>query len=148
MSECKQCFIMSNGTTKLCYECLEERIKDLEAENKRLNKDYGCVKSLCDSMDEFGEPMKDTHWTNLGERIYEIVVEQASKIKELESDLKIKQSVCKTIIKEVSAINEELKSENKLLKVWQIKPSEAICLTDLACRYKKVFKPDEQVPKG
>ena len=36
----------------------------------------------------------------------------------------------------------ELKSENERLKKWQIKPTEAICLTDLACRYKKVFKND------
>lgn len=37
---------------------------------------------------------------------------------------------------------EELKAENEKLKKWQIKPTEAICLTDLACRYKKVFKSD------
>ena len=36
----------------------------------------------------------------------------------------------------------ELQAENEQLKKWQIKPSEAICLTDLACRHKKVFKND------
>lgn len=41
----------------------------------------------------------------------------------------------------------ELEEANKILKVWQIKPTEAICLTDLSCRYKKVFKSDEQVLK-
>jgi len=37
---------------------------------------------------------------------------------------------------------EQLQAENEQLKKWQIKPSEAICLTDLACRHKKVFKND------
>ncbi len=32
--------------------------------------------------------------------------------------------------------------EKEKLEKWQIKPSEAICLTDLSCRHKKVFKND------
>ncbi len=36
----------------------------------------------------------------------------------------------------------ELEAENEQLEKWQIKPSEAICLTDLSCRHKKVFKND------
>ena len=36
----------------------------------------------------------------------------------------------------------ELEAENEQLKKWQIKPTEAICLTDLSCRHKKVFKND------
>jgi SMC interacting uncharacterized protein involved in chromosome segregation len=63
------------------------RIEELETENKRLQNDHNCVASLCDSIDEFGEPMKDTQWTNLGERIYEIVVELYDKIKELEAEI-------------------------------------------------------------
>jgi len=58
----------------------KQRIIDRQAEQiKELEKDCNCVKSLCDSMDEFGEPMKDTQWTKLGERIYEIVAELMSK---------------------------------------------------------------------
>ena len=38
--------------------------------------------------------------------------------------------------------NERLEAENKELKKWQIGPSEAICLTGLSCRYKKVFRND------
>lgn len=37
---------------------------------------------------------------------------------------------------------EQQNKENERLKKWQIKPTEAICLTDLSCRYKKVFKCD------
>lgn len=86
--------IVPSDLQELCKQAatsiatLQERIKELEAENKRLSRDCGCVESLCDSMDEFGEPMKDTQWTNLGERIYEIVVEQSQRIKELETIIK------------------------------------------------------------
>ena len=31
MSKCKQCFVYSDGDIKLCYDCLEKRIKELEA---------------------------------------------------------------------------------------------------------------------
>lgn len=37
---------------------------------------------------------------------------------------------------------EKAEEEREQLKKWQIKPTEAICLTDLSCRYKKVFKND------
>ncbi len=43
--------------------------------------------------------------------------------------------------KALAALAAEQEEKEKLEK-WQIKPSEAICLTDLACRYKKVFKND------
>ena len=39
-------------------------------------------------------------------------------------------------------INAELQSELAKLKKWQVKPTEAICLTDLSCRHKKVFRND------
>ncbi len=37
---------------------------------------------------------------------------------------------------------DKLKVENERLEKWQVKPTEAICLTDLSCRHKKVFKND------
>lgn len=37
---CKQCFEMSDGTIKLCYECLEKRIEELEAGINRALKRY------------------------------------------------------------------------------------------------------------
>lgn len=82
----------------------QQRIKELE-------RDYVFVESLCDYMDEFGEPMKDTQWTKLGERIYEIVAEQADRIKELKADAKINHSVVETIETEITKINENLKNQ-------------------------------------
>ena len=75
-----------DDVARLASELMEANrgTKGLVIENERLARDCICVKSLCDSMDEFGEPMKDAQWTNLGERIYEIVVEQLQRIKELE----------------------------------------------------------------
>ena len=37
---------------------------------------------------------------------------------------------------------DQLQSELAKLKKWQVKPTEAICLTDLSCRHKKVFRND------
>ena len=45
-------------------------------------------------------------------------------------------------VQELKQQIKELEAENESLEKWQIKPSEAICLTDLACRHKKVFKND------
>lgn len=37
MSKCKRCFVMSDGSIKLCYECLEARIKELETALMRID---------------------------------------------------------------------------------------------------------------
>lgn len=37
MAECNQCYVMSDGSIKLCYECLEKRIKELEAVLEKAN---------------------------------------------------------------------------------------------------------------
>jgi hypothetical protein len=50
--------------------------------------------------------------------------------------------------KRLEAEIEQLKAENKALETWQIKPTEAICLTDLSCKHKKVFRTDEPIPKA
>lgn len=62
-----------------------ELCKDID----RLEADCSCVKALCDSMDEFGKPMKDTQWTELGEHIYEIVAEQVAEVKRLKEALRV-----------------------------------------------------------
>lgn len=30
-NKCNQCFTMSDGTIKLCYDCLEKRLEELES---------------------------------------------------------------------------------------------------------------------
>jgi hypothetical protein len=100
-------------------EALKKRIIELETENKRLSRDYNCVDSLCNSMDEFGEPMKDTRWTNLGERIYEIVVEQLQQIKELEERIEALEQllVCYRVGKNPSeALHRKLEETKQALK--------------------------------
>lgn len=49
---------------------------------------------------------------------------------------------CEEKIKVQAKRIEELETENEQLRKWQIKPTEAICLTGLSCCYKKVFKND------
>jgi len=68
MAKCKQCFVMSDDSIKLCYDCLEAKSENLEA------------------------------------------------------DIKIKQSVCETIEKELTEINEKLKAENKKLRAIKCPP--------------------------
>ena len=67
--------------------------------------------------------------------------EHLAKIKELKVALakKFSKEILELVTDEGIA---HLQAENKELKKWQIKPTEAICLTDLSCRYKKVFKND------
>lgn len=48
------------------------------------------------------------------------------------------QADIERMAKQIDGQNKEIKR----LEKWQIKPTEAICLTDLSCRYKKVFKND------
>ncbi len=60
---------------------------------------------------------------------------QAERIKRLEADLKIKQSVCETIEKEVTAINKELEAEIKRRKYH----------TKNALHYYKINKPKEMM---
>ena len=45
---------------------------------------------------------------------------------------------CKKLQAKLKAKNEEIEK----LKKWQIKPTEAICITLLSCRHKKVFRND------
>jgi len=37
MSKCKQCFVMSDGSIKLCYECLEAKNEELEVALQRID---------------------------------------------------------------------------------------------------------------
>ena len=57
----------------------------------------------------------------------------------LEADKEIiNQHIEKEIILERRI--KKLEEKNKLLEKWQIKSTEAVCLTNLVCRYQKVFK--------
>lgn len=92
IAELEQIIIEAKKCVKITQERndqLQSTIAEQESEIERLQKDYNCVESLCNSIDEFGEPLKDNQWTDLGERTYEIVAEQAEEIKGLKEALEI-----------------------------------------------------------
>ncbi len=70
----------------------------------------------------------------IGERIEELEAIEAGQLDFAKEMSRIHKNKIKLI--------KELKEKNEQLEKWQIKPTEAICLTDLACRYKKVFTND------
>lgn len=61
-------------------------IERQDKRTERLQKDIDCINSLCDNFDEFGEPFKESEWPFLSERVFGIVTELLTKIKELESE--------------------------------------------------------------
>ena len=65
-----------------------------------------------------------------------------SLVDQLQTDLaKTKEEVAvKNNLLEYGA--QEMEKAHRRLKKWQIKSTEAICLTDLSCRHKKVFRND------
>ncbi|HDZ27258.1 hypothetical protein LCGC14_1134240 [marine sediment metagenome] len=62
-----------------------QRITELAAENKRHQKNVNCIDSLCNSMDEFGEPHKEEKWPFLSERVHSIICDLLTEIKEFEA---------------------------------------------------------------
>ena len=71
------------GNTMKSLFSAEQGIKELEAENKRQWENINCIDSLCNSMDEFGEPHKEEKWPFLSERVHSIICDLLTEIKEL-----------------------------------------------------------------
>lgn len=114
------------------YDKLAERIKELEAEIRAWREKEYC--NDCSAKTILPEPhgigcKAKKRIKELYDGVQQVIadsneaqIEAANRIRELEADLKIKQSVCETVEKEVTAINEKLKTENKQLRELKCPP--------------------------
>ena len=61
MSECKQCFVYSDGDIKLCYDCLEYRVKELERLLSTVQVQYDWYHSIQEqTLKEIEQALKET----------------------------------------------------------------------------------------
>lgn len=71
-----------------------------------------------------------------------VEIEACEYIEQLETENKrLRESFEQEAIRLLNVIK-QLKAKNEQLEKWQIKSTEAICLTNLTCCYQKVFKND------
>lgn len=118
-------------------------LTDLEYE-ERAEKVMPKFSSSCSGIVE----IKKKYWYESRSRIISILKQlhkakqQAKRIAELEADAKIKQSVCDTIVKEVTEINEKLKTEltesNKQNERLQ---KDIDCINELCDNYDEFGEP-------
>ncbi|KKK79133.1 hypothetical protein LCGC14_2836550, partial [marine sediment metagenome] len=124
---------------------LLDRPDDESCKDESYRKDLeDLVRLACERFDK-AEAERDKMHKALTTASHEFLaykIECDKRIKELEAgQLDFAKEMTRIHKDKIQRIK-ELEAENERLEKWQIKPSEAICLTDLSCRHKKVFKND------